>query len=77
MGCATDPRAADALDLLESKRLGDGRWQADHRWWKNPSSPTYPEVVDWGKSGPNLMITLNAMRVLVAAGRIGKPRSGR
>jgi hypothetical protein len=76
MGCASDPRAADALDLVEAKRLEDGRWKADHRWWKAPTSATYPEVVDWGKNGPNVMITLNAMRVLVAAGRIGKPHSG-
>lgn len=28
------------------------------------------EVVDWGRNGPNEMITLNALRVLKAAGRI-------
>ena len=27
-----------------------------------------PEVVDWGRSGPNEMLTLNALRVLKAAG---------
>jgi hypothetical protein len=27
------------------------------------------EVVDWGRSGPNEMLTLNALRVLKAAGR--------
>jgi len=26
------------------------------------------EVVDWGRGGPNEMITLNALRVLKAAG---------
>ena len=29
------------------------------------------EVVDWGRSGPIDMITLNALRVLRAAGRLG------
>jgi hypothetical protein len=31
---------------------------------------TSNEVVDWGRSGPNEMITLNAFRVLEAAWRI-------
>jgi hypothetical protein len=28
------------------------------------------ESVDWGRSGPNEMISLNALRVLRAAGRL-------
>jgi hypothetical protein len=28
------------------------------------------EVVDWGRSGPNEMLTLNALRVLRAAARL-------
>jgi hypothetical protein len=28
------------------------------------------EVVDWGRSGPNYMLTLNALRVLKGAGGI-------
>jgi hypothetical protein len=28
------------------------------------------EVVDWGRNGPNEMITLNALRVLKLAGRL-------
>ena len=34
-----DRRTADALDLLESKRLPDGTWRAEGRWWKGPSGP--------------------------------------
>jgi hypothetical protein len=68
---ATDSRAADALDVLERKRRPDGRWNAQGQWWRPPGSGTKPEVVDWGKAGePNLMVTLNALRVLAAAGRI-------
>ena len=67
----TDPRAADALDLIEDKRRPDGRWNARAQWWHAPDSRTTPEVVDWGAAGqPNLMVTLNALRVLAAAGRV-------
>ncbi len=70
MGKAADPRAGDALDELERRRLRDGRWPAGGCWWKPPGSTITPEVVDWGRSGPNEMITLNALRVLRAAGRL-------
>ncbi len=36
MGLAGDPRAADALDLLEELRLPNGRWRPGARWWKAP-----------------------------------------
>ena len=69
MGLAADPRAADALDLLEERRLPDGRWRAGGRWWKTPGSKgSNVEVVDWG-SGPNELLTLHGLRVLRAAGR--------
>ena len=47
--------------------------QPGSRWRKPPDSTTTPEVVDWGRSGPNQMITLNALRVLKAAGRLTLP----
>ncbi len=69
-GC-TDSRASDALHLLETKRRPDGRWNAQAQWWRAADSNTTPEVVDWGSAGePNLMVTLNALRVLAAAGRV-------
>ena len=69
MGLADDPRAADGLDLLEERRLPDGRWRAGGRWWRAPGSTgSNVEVVDWG-SGPNELVTLHALRVLRAAGR--------
>ena len=73
MGRAGDLRAGDALDELERRRLADGRWQPGGCWWKPPGSTVTPEVVDWGRSGPNEMITLNALRVLKAAGRLTPP----
>jgi hypothetical protein len=67
MGLAGDPRAADALDVVRRKRLPDGRWQPDGAWWRPPGGAGGGrEVVDWGRSGPNEMITLNALRVLAA-----------
>ncbi len=68
MGLARDERASDAAQLIESRRLPDGRWRAGARWWKPPGSKgSNVEVVDWGRSGPNEMVTLNALRVLQAA----------
>jgi hypothetical protein len=40
---------------------------------ETPGSTTAPEVVDWGRSGPNQMITLNALRALKAVGRLTLP----
>ncbi len=69
MGLAGDPRAADGLDLVEARRLDDGRWRAGGRWWRPPGSKgSNVEVVDWG-SGPSEMLTLRALTVLRAAGR--------
>ncbi len=70
-GRIADPRARDALDLLEDKRRPDGRWDAGAQWWRPAGSRITPEVVDWGPAGePNVMVTLGALRVLVAAGRV-------
>lgn len=71
MGKVDDPRATEALDELERRRRPDGRWQADAQWWKPSGSSTTPEVVDWGEPGqPSEMITLDALRILRAAGRL-------
>jgi len=66
-----DRRTRAALDLLEARRLPDDRWRAGSYWWNNPGKTKYNvDVVDWGRGGPNRMITLNALRVLKAAGRL-------
>jgi hypothetical protein len=70
MGLAADPRARDALDIVAQRRLSDGRWRAGGYWWSPPGSGGItPEVVDWGRGVPSPMLTLNALRVLKAAGR--------
>jgi hypothetical protein len=71
LGLAADPRCAEALDLVESKRRPDGLWRAEGYYWRPlGSSGSNTEVVDWGRGGPNEMITLNALRVLRSAGRL-------
>jgi hypothetical protein len=70
LGKAGDPRAGEALELLIRRRRADGRWQPGGCWWRQPgtragSGPV--EVADWRRSGPNEMLTLNALRVLKAA----------
>lgn len=60
-----DPRMADALDILESKRGPDGRWPLDHAYHD-------ASLVDLGEEerGPSRWITLRAMRTLRWAGRL-------
>jgi hypothetical protein len=71
LGFGDDSRSDDALDLVEQRRLPDGRWRPGGYWWRGPDASTgHADVVDWGRGGPNEMLTLNALRVLRAAGRL-------
>lgn len=66
-----DPRVHEALDLIEAKRRPDGCWHAEGYYWAPlDKRASNVDVVDWGRRGPNEMITLNALRVLKAAGRL-------
>ena len=69
-----DPRTSDALDLLESKRRDDGMWAADHAHYARPGTAgSLVEVVDWAPgrgARPHEALTLSALRVLKAAGRL-------
>jgi hypothetical protein len=78
LGYAADPRLQDAVEILEDLRSPDGTWSPGGCWWKPLGAGRdgsrglkawNADVVDWGRSGPNEMITLNALRVLRAAGR--------
>lgn len=75
LGPFRDHRLKEALDFVESKRLPDGRWKSDGRYyWARPGTkPSNVEVVNWERGGPNKMITLHALRVLKAAGRLTYP----
>ena len=69
-GRLDDPRADDALDLLESKRLPDGTWRVEGRWWKRPgANGSNVEAVEWGEVA-NEVLTTQALDVLGAAGRL-------
>lgn len=75
-GKLSDPRTREAMGVIESKRLNDGTWKPDDYYWrlKRTSRPklgmqSNVEIVDWGRQGPNEMITLNALRMLKAAAK--------
>lgn len=65
LGILDDPRAQDALDLLESRRDGRGRYPA--RSWISSANK---DVVSWGRSPDNDMLNRRADSVLRAAGRL-------
>jgi hypothetical protein len=69
IGLASDPRTEDALAFLLRRRRKDGLWQPGGYWWNAPGAARAPEVVDWGRSAPNEMITLNVLRVLKGSGQ--------
>jgi hypothetical protein len=58
-GVVPDGRVAEAVDLVESKRGGDGRWLLE-----NPHPGRLHFDLDEGEGKPSRWITLRAMRVL-------------
>jgi hypothetical protein len=73
-GFIHDKRCEDALDLLEEKRLPDGGWPAEARFYQNhtPEKSNF-DLVDWGgvsKKSYNEWVTVDALFVLNRAGRI-------
>jgi hypothetical protein len=73
-GFINDPRCSEALDILESKQLFGGGFPAEGRFYQltKPSTSIY-SLVDWGgvsKTRMNSWVTVNALIVLRAAGRL-------
>jgi hypothetical protein len=73
IGRIRDTRCADALELLEKKRLPDGGWPAEKRFYKvSPRTMTAnADYVDWGGTAAKRMnewVTVDALAVLRAAG---------
>lgn len=58
-GATPDERVAEAIDLVESKRDGDGRWPLE-----NQHPGTMAVEVDEGEGRPSRWNTLRALRVL-------------
>ncbi|HBG75009.1 MAG: hypothetical protein A2X25_07090 [Chloroflexi bacterium GWB2_49_20] len=73
-GFISDPRCQPALDLLESRRLPDGGFPADEKYYhlSQPDISGYSPV-SWGaisKRKFNPYVTVEALAVLRAAGRL-------
>ncbi|MDJ0787221.1 MAG: hypothetical protein QNK05_10480 [Myxococcota bacterium] len=72
-GFLSDPRCEEALDWLESKRLPDGGWPAEARFYvRSAREQSRIECVDWGRSSSkrsNEWVSVEALAVLSAAGR--------
>jgi hypothetical protein len=69
-GALPDPRAEQALALLRERQQPDGRWRLLGGPMWSSSGKYGREAVPWERSGPSQMLTLNALRVLRAAGRL-------
>ena len=73
-GFINDERCSDALDLLESKRLPDGGFPAEKRYYHvNPDSRSGISLVDWGgvdKKYMNEFVTVDALHVLKSFNRL-------
>ncbi|HSV86558.1 MAG TPA: hypothetical protein VLH85_08275 [Levilinea sp.] len=73
MGHINDERCQEALDLLESKRLPDGGFPAEEKFYRvSPTGPSGRSPVDWGGASRRKMnefVTVDALYVLKAAGR--------
>ncbi len=73
-GFIADPRCAEALDLLEAKRLRDGGWPLEQKVWKLAGSfVSRGTFYDWGPTGTsrsNAWVTERARFVLETAGRM-------
>jgi hypothetical protein len=78
-GFINDERCNDALDLLESKRLSDGGFPAEKKYYQHieKSKPgrrkTGSSLIGWGVTGKtksNEFVTADALYVLKASGRL-------
>lgn len=73
-GFISDKRCCDALDLLESKRLPDGGFPAEKKYYRVTETRTSGcSLVDWGgtsKRRMNEFVTADALYVLKTAGRL-------
>jgi hypothetical protein len=81
-GQIRDERCAEALDLLESKRLPDGGFPAEHRNYRATRAmvPSQRSLVDWGGVSSrhlNPWVSARAAVVLHAAGRPVEPSNAK
>lgn len=74
IGLVRDPRCAEALDLLEQRRLPGGGWPAEERYYKVSARAlvSHADYMNWGGTGAKRMnewVTVDALTVLRSAGR--------
>jgi hypothetical protein len=74
VGRLRDPRCAEALDWLESRRLPDGGWPAEKKFYSKRSAEWAhrADYVDWGATSArraNPWVTVEALSVLRDSGR--------
>ncbi len=74
-GLIEDSRCAEALDIIESKRLPDGFFPAERKKYRKAvkSQTSGSSPVDWGgvnTTKANEWITVDVLSVLKAAGRL-------
>jgi hypothetical protein len=74
MDLLDDSRCDDALDLLERKRLPDGGWPSQAKYYTVSSKQKHgADFVDWSSGGSRRMnewVTADALFVLRRAGRV-------
>jgi hypothetical protein len=71
-GYIKDERCGDALDLLETKRLSNGGFPAEGKYYRVTRARGGRSLVNWGPVRPKLLnefVTVDALSVLKAAGR--------
>jgi len=73
IGCISDPRCQEALEMVEAKRQPDGGFPAEIRYYTVTNRQTSNKsLVSWGGTSTNKSnewVTVEALRVLTAAGR--------
>jgi hypothetical protein len=77
-GRIADPRCDEALELLAAKRLPDGGYPAEARYYRVATEPTGSgrSLVDWGPTGvhrANEWVTTAALAVQAARAQAGPP----
>ncbi|HKX74907.1 MAG TPA: hypothetical protein VJR05_05910 [Acidimicrobiia bacterium] len=73
LGLLGDPRAGEALEMLMDKRLPDGGWPAEERYYSASKSGANGDSVDWGGTSrrrANPWVTVDALTVLARSGRM-------
>ncbi|MEW6685343.1 MAG: hypothetical protein AB1393_03950 [Candidatus Edwardsbacteria bacterium] len=76
VGFINDERCSDALDILESKRLLDGGFPAEGKFYqvvKKGKRTSRNSLIDWdgtGKNHLNEFVTADALYVLKESGRL-------